>query len=233
MQAAKGGLSFNLSSPTTMSIYANNSATSSTLKPDFAQLQQALFQKADSDGDGQLSQDELQAMITKNPRLAKALASLAPTADGSTPTLADIMKKLDADGDGKISPAELTAGLKQARTNLRGHRLAPGQGNDGDQDDAGGSTASADKDKELKTLLEQFLAKLQEANGLPGSSATDSPTSATTATDTAGSTVNSDKTLTDLLSEILAKMRQQNGYAQNGTTQTAAGTSPAILQTLA
>jgi len=216
-----------------MSIYANNSATSTSLKPDFAQLQQALFQKADRDGDGQLSQDELKVMIAKNPRLAKALASLAPTADGSTPTLADIVKKLDANGDGTISLAELTAGLKQARANMRGHGLAPAKGNDGDQDDAGGSTASADKDKELKTLLVQFLAKLQDANGLPGSSATDSPTSATAATDTAGSTVNSDKTLTDLLTEILAKMREQNGYAPDGTTNTATGAKPAILQTVA
>jgi len=217
-----------------MSIYANSSATSTSLKPDFALMQKALFKKADSDGDGKLSSDELQAMMAKNPRLAKALASLAPTADGSAPTIADIMKKLDADGDGSISPLELTAGLKQARANMRSHGLAPAGGNDGDQDDAGGSPDSAGNDIELKTLLEQFLAKLQSANGPAGSSATDSSIPATDSTDSAaGNAVNPDKTLADLLTEILAKMRERNGYAPDGTTNTAAGANPAILQTVA
>ena len=218
-----------------MSIDATSSFnTGTSLKPDFAQMQQALFNKADSNGDGTLSQDELQTMMEKNPRLAKALSSLAPTSDGSAPTISAIMKKLDTNGDGTISFAELTAGLKQARANMRAQGSAPVGGNDGDQDDSGGSTASASNGTDLQTLLEQFLAKLQSTNGPAGSSTADTSTSATTPTDTSSSsTVSSDKTLADLLSEILAQMKQQNGYAQNGTTNTGAGANSAILQTVA
>lgn len=218
---------------TTSSLNSSNS-----LRPDFAQMQQARFNQADTDGDGALGQDELQAMMAKNPRLAKALASLAPTADGSAPTLSDIMKKLDANGDGTLSSAELTAGLKQARANMRaqGHHEGSARvgANDGDQDDTSGSPSAASSDTDLKTLLEQFLAKLQSDNGLAGSSSTDASSTTTTpgATPPSG-TVGSDQTLADLLTQILAKMKPQNGYTPNGISNAAAGPNAAILQTLA
>lgn len=214
--------------------------SSATQRPDFAQMQQALFNTADTDGDGVINQDELQAMMAKNPRLAKALSSLAPTADGSAPTAADIMKKLDTDGNGSISSAELSAGLKQARANLRAqggghHRGAAAAGaNDGDQDDASGGAVPAGSDNDLKTLLEQFLAKLQSANGPAGSSTADSSTTVPAAGNAAsGAPVSPDQQLQDLLAQILAKMNQPNGYAPDGTANTASGASAAILQTTA
>ena len=232
-QSAGGWLKPKRSNYTIMSTTSSLNSSNS-LKPDFAQMQQARFNQADTDGDGVLNQDELQAMMAKNPHLAKALASLAPTADGSAPTAADIMKKLDANGDGTLSSAELSAGLKQARANMRagGHHQSPK--NDGDQDDSGGTASAASSDTDLKTLLEQFLAKLQSDNGPTGSSVTTSSSTTTIPGDTTPSGTGSpDQTLADLLTQILAKMKPQNGYASNGTSNAAPGSNAAILQTLA
>ena len=194
-------------------------------------MQQALFNKADADGDGAIDQSELQTLMTKNPRMAKALSSLAKNADGSDPSAADILKKLDADGDGKINAAELSAGLKQARSNIKaqGSERRP-EDHDGDQDDSSKSAAPTDSDPELKTLLEQFLARLKKING-SSSDGANPPANPNGAADADNAV--SDKKIEDLLVQILEKMKQQGGYSQDGTASNAAASNPLLLQTTA
>ena len=62
-----------------------------------------MFDKLDSDGDGALSETELQAMTD---HLAEKLGDEAPSA-------ADLLAKLDEDGDGALSFAEFEAGRPQ------------------------------------------------------------------------------------------------------------------------
>lgn len=94
-------------------------SSNSSAQTDRAQFLHNLFQKADADGDGSIGEDELQGMLDKSPRLAKALGGLVKSSDGSsssaTPSAADILKAIDTDGDGKVGEAELTTAMKDAR----------------------------------------------------------------------------------------------------------------------
>ena len=70
------------------------------------------------------------------------------------PTISAIIKKLDTNGDGTISSAELTAGLKQARANMRAQGSAPVGGNDGDQDDSGEGSQRGETPVDIRRMHE-------------------------------------------------------------------------------
>ena len=207
-----------------------------TQPPDFSQMEQALFNKADADGDGSINQDELQGLMTNNPRLAKAFSSLAANSNGSTATAADVLKKLDTDGDGKVSATEFTAGLQQARATIKSHghghhHAAPPPPDDNNSTDGTSSTSDA---TDLKTLLEQLLSKIQKdgstTNGTSGDASSTGAVSGAAPTD---STSSSDKDIKALLTQILEKLKQQSGYSPDGTPSTTSATSAAIFQVTA
>lgn len=61
---------------------------------------QEIFSRSDSDSDGTLTADELQAMLDE---IAEKMGNEGPSA-------ADLLEKLDTDGDGALSSAEFEAG---------------------------------------------------------------------------------------------------------------------------
>jgi hypothetical protein len=75
----------------------------------FANIAAKLISQADTDGDGALSLDEIQA-------------TLGADEGGAADSLTAAIKTLDTDGDGKLGAAELSAALDAFRTaNQRGH----------------------------------------------------------------------------------------------------------------
>jgi Ca2+-binding EF-hand superfamily protein len=80
-----------------------------------------MFNKADSNGDGSISQDEFTAMFSK----IKARMHQADGA-GNMPTAADLFKQIDTDGNGSISKEELGAFMDK----MKAQRMqAEGAGN--------------------------------------------------------------------------------------------------------
>jgi Ca2+-binding EF-hand superfamily protein len=70
--------------------------------PDLGSLRQNRFKKADQDGDGKITKDELSAAIPKN---------------GKGPGVDDIFNKVDTNQDGSIDEAEDKAAFEQMRKN--------------------------------------------------------------------------------------------------------------------
>lgn len=165
----------------------NSTASSTTSVRDFSALQQNAFSKADTDGDGYLSTDELQSLLDSKPRFAQALASLVQNGNGSTPTASDVMKSLDTDGDGKVSAAELSSGLAQVRQAAGGHhhhhaqasgassatsdtpfaQMLQGLFDSGDSDGDGSLTQS-----DLETMMQQIPGLARDLGTLTSSNAT-------------------------------------------------------------
>ncbi len=164
----------------------NSTSSSTSYVPDFSALQNKLFSTADTDGDGALSQDELQSLLDAKPRLANALSSLATSSSGSTPTASDVMKALDTDGDGKVSATELSSALAKARSAAGGaehphhHKAADGSSgtsqftqmldglfNSGDSDGDGSLTQS-----DLETMMQQVPGLARDLGTLTSSDAT-------------------------------------------------------------
>ncbi|MGC4086261.1 MAG: EF-hand domain-containing protein [Vicinamibacterales bacterium] len=65
--------------------------------------QQQFFEKADADGNGGISKDELKTMLEQRPRAD----------EGRGPSLDDLFSRIDADGDGEISSAENDTFMQQ------------------------------------------------------------------------------------------------------------------------
>ena len=167
----------------------NSTATGTTYAPDFAALQKNLFNKADTDGDGYLTTDELQSLLDRKPRLAQALSGLATSSsDGSTPSASDVMKALDSDGDGKVSAAELASGMAKARkagggmppppppddssstdgtANSQFTQMLQGLFSSGDTDGDGSLTSS-----DLETMMQQVPGLARDLGTLTSSDAT-------------------------------------------------------------
>jgi Ca2+-binding EF-hand superfamily protein len=79
------------------------------------EMQQRIFQKADSDGDGQISKAELSSMRTNGPQGG-------PSAD-------EMFTKLDTDQDGSISREECDASLEKMREQMsQGAKMFFGRG---------------------------------------------------------------------------------------------------------
>lgn len=171
-----------------MSTISSVSAGSQMQRPDFAQMQQNLFNKADTDGDGAISQDELQSLMDKNPRLAKALTSYAAPSDGSTATAADVLKKLDTDGDGKVSATELKTAMSAIHETRKGghahgHRppAPPADGTDSDSTTGVTSTTSPSSTTDIQTLVKSLLEELRKQAGYTQDGTTSTPPSETSA----------------------------------------------------
>jgi len=73
----------------------------------FQQVQQRIFQRADSDGSGAISQQEFESAAANAP-------------GGGIPDAEAAFAKLDGDGDGQLSQDEFAAGLREAIENGRG-----------------------------------------------------------------------------------------------------------------
>ena len=70
---------------------------------DPSKMAEELFKKADTDGDGQITKDELAAALPQ---------------DGNGPSVDDIFTDADTNGDGVISQSELEASMKKAQENM-------------------------------------------------------------------------------------------------------------------
>jgi Ca2+-binding EF-hand superfamily protein len=72
--------------------------------PSLKEMQQKMFQKADADGDGQISKTEL--------------SSIQPKGSQNNSSSDDMFSKLDSDADGAISRAESDAAIEQMRQDM-------------------------------------------------------------------------------------------------------------------
>ena len=95
-----------------------------------------LFGKVDSDGDGSVSQDELQSLLEK---MSGGTASKTGTSSD------ELFAKLDTDGDGQLSQAEFDAGRAsdQASGAAGGGMPPPPPGGPGGPGGAGGAQSSS------------------------------------------------------------------------------------------
>ncbi len=95
-----------------------------------------LFGKVDSDGDGSVSQDELQGLLEK---MSGGTASKTGTRSD------ELFAKLDTDGDGQLSQAEFDAGRpsEQASGTAGGGMPPPPPGGPGGPGGAGGAQSSS------------------------------------------------------------------------------------------
>jgi hypothetical protein len=83
--------------------------------PDFSQLRQALFQRADADGSGGVSLEEFE-QLGKNDQAGRVARQNAPSA-------ADMFAKLDGDGDGSVTQSEFDAAAPPPLQTLGGETL--------------------------------------------------------------------------------------------------------------
>lgn len=122
---------------------------------DFADMLQQIFSDGDSDGDGSLTADDLDAMMRQTPGLARDLSTLVGSSDGSTPDAAAILGQLDRDGDGKISQDEFIAGVATAHENVMAQSSANSSAS------TTGTTTSAEA---MQSFLLELLQRLQQQN---------------------------------------------------------------------
>jgi Ca2+-binding EF-hand superfamily protein len=122
------------------------------------QMVNKMFSKADSTGDGTISQDEFSQYLSANPRAERMLSRLATTTgtsstsatDSSTstgvaaPTTADdIFKAVDTNNDGSISKDELAAAMQKARPHGHHHHGGGGGGSEASQGTQGTQSQQA------------------------------------------------------------------------------------------
>jgi len=155
-----------------------------------AAMQQRMFAKVDSNGDGQVDGAELQKLLEKmSQRTGQDMGKAA-----------DVMKSMDSNGDGSLSADELQQGMKSLMSTVdlakgRDGAMGPPPGpppddGDGDHDAAqgggqvssllhqiasamdtnGDGTVSADE-------MKSFLAKVDTGLGTPGTAAASSAAS--------------------------------------------------------
>lgn len=103
-----------------------------------------LYDELDTNADGVLSTDELQAMADK---MAEDMGSDAPSVD-------DLMSELDSDGDGALSFAEFEAGRPEGPP--PGGMMPPGSGSSESMDLADLFSGGEEEDEET-SLLESLL----------------------------------------------------------------------------
>lgn len=229
-------------------------------RPDFSQIQQSIFDQADSNGDGSIDSSEFDSMIQNSPRLDKALSSIVTNPDGSKATPDQIFKAVDTDGDGKISVDELKGAMKTAHSHMHGHHGGPPPVSDdsssGDSSDTSTSGISStvnqifqlldtDGDGQVSsTELSAAMSNLSAANGTTGTtSSSDSASSSSSSSDsgssssssTSGSSAVSSQTasLQALLQQLMVQIQQQQAaYTQNGSS-TEAGAMPSFFKVTA
>ncbi|HEY4247445.1 MAG TPA: EF-hand domain-containing protein [Lacunisphaera sp.] len=222
------------------------SGISSGNRPDFSQIQQSIFDNADSNGDGSIDSSEFDSMVQNSPRLGNSLSSLVTNADGSKATPDQIFKAVDTDGDGKISVDELKGAMKTAHTHGHGghHRGAPPVSNDNSSDDSSDSSTNTisstinqifkllDTDgdgqvssTELGAAMSSLSAASGPANSSSGSSGNTSTSSdGSSSTDATTAVSNQTASLQALLQQLMTQIQQQQAsYTQNGAATDAGG----------
>lgn len=111
-----------------------NSYAASSLK----EMQQRMFQKADTDGDGQISKSELSTMAANGSK------------DG--PSSHEMLAKLDTDGDGVVSREESDAAIESMQS-----KRPPGPPPEAFE--AGDSTTRDSSDSLTETLLDALKSQ--------------------------------------------------------------------------
>ena len=163
-------------------------------RPDPSAMREKMFQKADADGDGSVSKDELKTMMADMPAPPQGMGGTqAPSAD-------KLFGQIDTDSDGQISKTEFDAfGASM------GKKIQAQIGSSG----VGSFSGSTDVLKSLLDALQQddkddTKSKIKSAHA----SATDS-----NSTD-----------ITKLIASLIEQMRNnQSQYTANGTSQSASG----------
>lgn len=150
-------------------------------RPDSAAMRKKMFQDADTDGSGSISQDELTAILDKAPKGPEGAEETDSTA---------LFAEIDTDGNGEISETENDTYLEAKDA----ERAQNGQGGPGGPGGPGGS--------DLVSSLVDLLKQLQEEDSTTTS--TDS-TSSTDATSTASTSSTSSSTSTDETDETDTK----------------------------
>jgi len=116
------------------------------------QIQEQMFSKIDSDGDGSVSLSEFEAGA------AKAAGGTASTAD--TSKIDDLFKSADTDGDGQLTEAELDAQFRNLAPDMVG-QMVQMQGQQGPEQDF----SKADSDGNGTLSLDEFKSMLKGHGG--------------------------------------------------------------------
>lgn len=115
------------------------------------QIQQSLFKKADSDGDGSLSLDEFSAA---GPAKDAGSANAAAKADKA----AKLFKALDTDGDGQVSQSEMEALTSKLSSSTQSSLISLQQSDQGSSDPLSSLLSKADTDGDGSLSLDEFTA---------------------------------------------------------------------------
>ncbi len=171
-----------------------------------------LFGKVDSDGDGSVSQTELQALLE---------AMSGGTASKTGVSSDDVFSQLDADGDGKLSEAEFDAGRPSAEAvgGMQAMGGMPPPGGPGGPGRPGGADASADSTTTydpLDTNEDGVVSLTERLAGSTSSVEQDAITALFNAIDTDG-----DATIST--SESQAFIDQLTRQAQSASTSSESG----------
>ena len=176
---------------------------------------QKLFNSVDTNGDGQISQSELESAFTTG---------------GGTASQADaFFSKLDSNGDGSVSKGELAAGLQQAHHGHHHHAAPPGGAGSGDPLAAllqaiDGSATAADGTAQSATSADgSTTTTLAYADGtkvtltVPATSAATSASNGTDSTDSVAS--NAAPSKPESLLMTLIRLQEQAFQASDTTGQ--------------
>jgi len=192
-----------------ISVQMDASSTSATTaaKPTGEDIAAKLVQGLDTDGDGDVSADEINAAFK---------AAGIETSDAST--VADAVKKLDTDGSGTLSTAELGTAIDAKMAAHKGHHGHHGGGEGGKPPSAGDVAtsllSSLDSDQSSGLSLSELLKGMDQTTA-----ATDSQKSAFASLDADG---DGSLNATELTSAITAMMQNDMAsYAQNAYSQSA------------
>ena len=171
-----------------------------------SQAASSLVSASDTDGDGELSTDEITAALTQ----------AGDTVDGST--ISSAVKALDTDGDGSLSTSEIASGLQQAhgaRHHHHGGHHAPQAASASTSTSALPGAAAGDGDPLLDAIAPEAATSASASTGGAASLQ-----SAFSALDSGDGSLN----LGELTSAIQAFIAQQ-GASQGVATAQGAGVS--------
>ena len=191
--------------PSTMAFAQSRSGDSSSAAT--GQAGDDLFGKVDSDGNGSVSQTELQALLE---------AMSGGTASKTGVSSDEVFSQLDADGDGSLSEAEFDAGRPSDAAGDAGGMQAMGMPPPpGGPSGAGGSSSAASYDP-LDTNEDGVVSAAERSAGSTSSVAQDAITALFNAIDTDG-----DASIST--SESQAFIDQLTRQAQSATTGSESG----------
>ncbi len=93
------------------------------------QMRQKMFQETDSDGDGSISQSELETQFAKQAEGAKGPRGVGGSQGGQPPSAEQFMQDFDSDGDGSISQTEFDSAFAKLDEQMQSELTAmQGQG---------------------------------------------------------------------------------------------------------